>query len=355
MVQAQPLNVALVGFGYGGRTFHAPLIGASPRLRLHTVVSSRPEAVHARLPDAKVVPDLAAALTDPNIALVVVAAPNAEHAPLARQALETGRAVVVDKPFTLTLAEAVELVGMTEARGRLLSVFHNRRWDADFLTLQSLVEADRLGRIVRLESRFNRYRPEVRDRWREADVPGAGVWYDLGPHLIDQALVLFGMPVGVSADLTILRDGGKACDYAHVVLRYPDRRVILHADMLSAEPDPRFLVQGTRAAFLSHGLDPQEEQLKATGGAGGAGWGVDPQPGEIIDGATGAREPAPGVPGDYRRYYDGIAAALLEGAPNPVPPDEAVAVMAVLETARISAEQGREVCLDGLPIRPGAA
>lgn len=355
MTSAQPISVALVGFGYAGETFHAPLITASPGLRLHTVVSRRPERVHGCWPQVRVAADLGQALRDETIAMVVIAAPNAEHAPLARQALHAGRAVVIDKPFTLTLNEARDLAALAQAKGRLLSVFHNRRWDADFLTLKALIEQDRLGRIVRLESRFNRYRPEVRDRWREADVPGAGVWYDLGPHLIDQALLLFGRPVGVSADLAILREGGKACDYAHVVLRYPDRRVILHADMLSPEPDPRFLVQGTRAAFVSHGLDPQEEQLKAAGRAGGPGWGVDPRPGQIIDGATGAREPAPGFPGDYRRYYDGIAAALRREAANPAPPHEAVAVMLVLEAARLSAEHGREVRLDALPIGPGAA
>ena len=355
MTAPDPIPVALVGFGYAGETFHAPLIAACPGLRLHTVVSSRPEQVRERWPQVRVVADLDEALADVGVELVVIAAPNAEHAPLARRALNAGRAVVVDKPFTLTLAEAKALAQLGETRGRLLSVFHNRRWDADFLTLQGLIEANRLGRIVRFESRFNRYRPEVRDRWREADTPGAGVWHDLGPHLIDQALALFGQPLGVTADLAILRPGGKACDYAHAVLRYPDKRVILHADRLSADPDPRFVVQGSRAAFVTHGLDPQEDQLKATGGAGGEGWGVDPRPGEIIDGASGEREPAMGVPGDYRRYYDGIAAALRGEGPNPVPPLEAVAVMTVLEAARLSAERGCEVRLDALHSQAGAA
>ena len=332
-------GVALVGYGYAGKTFHAPLIAAAAGLRLHTVVSSQAETVVADWADAKVVADLDAALADPEVELVVIAAPNARHAPLARQALEAGRAVVVDKPFTLTAADARDLAALAETRGLLLSVFHNRRWDADLLTLQALIAEGRLGRIVRFESHFDRFRPQVRDRWREADTPGAGVWYDLGPHLIDQALVLFGRPLGITADLAVVREGGKATDYAHAVLRYDGFRAILHADMLSAAPDLRFSVQGDRAAWIKSGLDIQEDQLKATGRAGGDGWGLDPRPGMLIDGETGARTPVEGPNGDYRRFYDQIALALRDQAPNPVPPDQAVAVMEVLEAGLVSAER----------------
>ena len=338
----RPIGVALVGYGYAGKTFHAPLIAAADGLRLHTVVSSQAETVAADWPDAKVVADLDAALADPEVELVVIAAPNALHAPLARQALEAGRAVVVDKPFTLTAAEARDLAALAEARGLLLSVFHNRRWDADFLTLQALIAEGRLGRIVRFESHFDRFRPQVRDRWREADTPGAGVWYDLGPHLIDQALVLFGRPLGITADLAVVRDGGRATDYAHAVLRYDGFRAILHADMLSAAPDLRFSVQGDRAAWIESGLDIQEDQLKATGRAGGEGWGLDPRPGMLVDGETGAHTPVEGPNGDYRRYYGQIALALRGQAPNPVSPDQAVAVMEVLEAGLISAERRAE-------------
>lgn len=341
----RPIGVALVGYGYAGKTFHAPLIAAAQGLRLQTVVSSRAEAVTADWPQLRVVAGLEAALADPEVGLVVIAAPNDRHAPLARQALEAGRAVVVDKPFTLTAAEARDLTDVAEARGVLLSVFHNRRWDADFLTLQALIAEGRLGRIVRFESHFDRYRPQVRDRWREADTPGAGVWYDLGPHLIDQALVLFGRPQAITADLAIVRAGGQATDYAHAVLRYDGFRAILHADMLSAAPDLRFAVQGERAAWLKEGLDPQEDQLKATGRAGGAGWGVDSRPGVLIDGDTGQRTPASGPAGDYRRYYDGIASALVGQGPNPVPADQAAAVMEVLEAGLLSHDRRAEVTL----------
>lgn len=336
------VGVALVGYGYAGKTFHAPLIAAAQGLRLHTVVSSQAEAVTADWPEVKVVAGLDAALVDPEVELVVIAAPNALHAPLARQALEAGRPVVIDKPFTLTVAEARDLAALAEARELLLSVFHNRRWDADFLTLQALIAEGRLGRLVRFESHFDRFRPQVRDRWREADVPGAGVWYDLGPHLIDQALVLFGRPLGITADLAVVREGGRATDYAHAVLRYHGFRAILHADMLSAASDLRFSVQGDRAAWIKSGLDIQEDQLKATGRAGGDGWGLDPRPGMLIDGETDARTPVEGPNGDYRRYYDQIALALRGEGPNPVPPDQAVAVMEVLEAGLISAERRAE-------------
>ncbi|HWQ88178.1 MAG TPA: oxidoreductase [Brevundimonas sp.] len=336
-----PVGVALVGHGYAGRTFHAPLIGACAALDLRTVVTRRP----GDAPGLNTVATLDEALADPAVDLVVLATPNALHAPQARAALEAGKAVVVDKPFTLTTAEARALIALAEARGLLLSVFHNRRWDADFLALQADIAAGRLGRIVSFESRFDRYRPEVRDRWRERDEPGGGLWYDLGPHLIDQALVLFGRPLGVSCDLAVLRPGGQAVDYAHAVLRYDGLRVILHADMVSPAHDVRFVVQGERAAWLKSGLDVQEDQLKAGLPVGGPGWGVDPRPAVRVDGAGGDRMPAPGPPGDYRAYYDGVARALRAGSPPPVTAAEGLAVMEVLEACLESARLRVEVRL----------
>ena len=224
-------NVALVGFGYAGQTFHAPLIAACPGLGLHTVVTSRPDEVAAACPGARAVPAFETVLADPEIDLVVLATPNALHAPQARAALEAGKAVVVDKPFALSPAEARAVADLARAKGLFLSVFHNRRWDADFLSLQQQIASGILGAVRTFESHFDRFRPEVRDRWRERDGPGGGIWNDLGPHLIDQALVLFGRPLGVSCDLAVLREGGQAVDWARAVLRYADKRVILHADM----------------------------------------------------------------------------------------------------------------------------
>ncbi|HYC97585.1 MAG TPA: oxidoreductase [Brevundimonas sp.] len=340
-----PVNVALVGFGYAGRTFHAPLISACAGLNLHTVVTSQAEALAAAWPEARPVPGLDDALADPAVGLVVIATPNALHAPQARAALEAGKAVVIDKPFALDLAEARSIANLAGARGLFLSVFHNRRWDADFLALKAELAGGRLGAVHAFESHFDRFRPEVRDRWRERDEPGSGVWHDLGPHLIDQALVLFGRPLGVTCDLAVLREGGRAVDWAHAVLRYADRRIILHADMTTPAPGPRFAVHGARAGWIKSGLDVQEDQLKAGPPVGGPGWGVDPSPGVRVDGGTGAREPVPGPPGDYRAFYDAVAAALSEGAPNPVPPEQALAVMELLEAGIESDRRRADVAL----------
>lgn len=343
---AHTIGVALVGFGYAGRTFHAPLIDACRGLELRTVVSSRPDDVAAARPRVRAVPTLEAALADPAVDLVVLATPNALHAPQARAALEAGKPVVVDKPFALSLAEARELAALAEARGLLLSVFHNRRWDADFLALREALAADRLGPVITFESRFDRFRPEVRDRWRERDEPGAGLWYDLGPHLVDQALVLFGRPLAVTCDLAVLRPGATAVDWAHAVLRYPDKRVVLHADMTTAAPDVRFAVHGARASWLKSGLDVQEDQLKAGLPVADEAWGVDPHPPVVVDGATGRRETAPGPPGDYPAYYAAVAAALRGQGVNPVPPSEALAVMEVLEAGLESSRRRVEVVLE---------
>ncbi|MDY6922817.1 MAG: oxidoreductase [Pseudomonadota bacterium] len=340
-----PVNLALVGFGYAGRTFHAPLISACAGLRLHTVVTSQSEALAAVWPDARPAATLDEALSDPAIGLVVVATPNALHAPQALAALEAGKAVVIDKPFALDLAEARRVADRAEARGLLLSVFHNRRRDADFLALKAELASGRLGAVQTFESHFDRFRPEVRDRWRERDEPGGGIWHDLGPHLIDQALILFGRPLGVTCDLAMLREGGRAIDWAHAVLRYADKRVILHADMTTPAADIRFRVHGARASWLKSGLDVQEDQLKAGLPVGGPGWGVDPSPAVRVDGASGARESVASPPGDYLAFYDAVAAALTDDGPNPVPPAEALAVMEVLEAGIESDRRRAEVAL----------
>ena len=312
------------------------------------MVTSQPEALSAAWPTARPVATLDEALADPAVGLVVIATPNALHAAQATAALEAGKAVVIDKPFALDLAEARSVAALAEARGLLLSVFHNRRRDADFLALKAELASGLLGPIHTFESHFDRFRPDVRDRWRERDEPGGGVWHDLGPHLIDQALVLFGRPLGITCDLAVLREGGQAIDWAHAVLRYTDKRVILHADMTSPAPGLRFAVHGAKASWLKSGLDAQEDQLKAGLPVGGPGWGVEPSPAIRVDGATGARETVPGPPGDYRAFYDAVAAALSDGAPNPVPPGEALAVMAVLEAGIESDRRRAEVGLDAI-------
>lgn len=328
------MNVALLGYGYAGKTLHAPLIRSVPGLRLATVMSSRAADVAADLAGVSVVPSAGDAFGDSTVDLVVIATPNDTHFDLARRGLAAGKHVVVYKPFTITAAEASALTALAKETGRTLSVFHNRRWDADFLTVRQLIAGGELGEVVHFESHFDRYRPVVRNRWREGAGLGSGIWFDLGAHLVDQALQLFGAPEGVFADLGMQRSGAVAVDYFHVLLRYGRMRVVLHGSNLVAETVRRFEVHGTRGSFVKDGMDTQEDALKRGERPGGPGWGVDPQEGvatEWIEGVPQVRQ-VPMIPGNYPAYYVAIRQAIAEGAGNPVSPEEALAVMQVLRT-----------------------
>jgi predicted dehydrogenase len=350
-----PMRTGLIGFGFAGRTFHAPLLRTTPDLQLCAVASRQPEAVHAALGTGVQVHDTPEALIHrPDLDLVVIASPNDSHHPLAHAALLAGKAVVVDKPFTLDAAQALELVLLAEQRALLLSVFHNRRWDGDFLTLQALLADGRLGRIVQLESHFDRYRPVVRPRWREAAGPGGGLWTDLGPHLLDQALQLFGPPVALRADLATLREGGQADDWFDVQLRHANGlRVQLRASALAAQVGPRFVVQGQRGGWRKWGLDAQEDALRAGAQPDPAhpdAWGHDPSDGELRLAPAGQAgdallppQPWPNHRGRYPDYYRDIVRAWRGQGPNPVPPRQALAVMQGLDLARQSAARRCEL------------
>lgn len=341
-----PLQVALVGYGLAGRVFHAPLIAATPGLALHTVVSSNADKVHADLPGVRVVAEPQVACADSAIDLVVIASPNATHAPLAIAALQAGRHVVVDKPFAIDLAEAQTVAAAADASGRMLAVFHNRRWDADFLALRALLAAGDLGEIAEVHSHFDRFRPVVPDRWRERTGPGAGLWLDLGPHLVDQALQLFGLPDAVQADIAIQRAGAEVDDFFHVVLRYPRLRVVLHAGALVPGAGLRFAVHGTGGSWFKHGLDPQEAALRAGGAPGADGWGVETTPGRrlaVAADGTLLDAPSPNPAGDYRAFYAGVRDAIRDGATPPVTVGEALDVMRVLQAGIDSARTGRVV------------
>ncbi|HVD92026.1 MAG TPA: oxidoreductase [Vicinamibacterales bacterium] len=341
-----PLRVALIGYGYAGRTFHAPLIRSTPGLRLVSVCSRDATRVHRDLPGIAVTASLDDAIAGADADLIVIATPSHTHARLAMASLRAGKHVVVEKPLALTHASASDVARTAREKGRIVSVFHNRRWDGDFITLRQILERDTLGRVAHFESHFDRYRPEVKDRWRERAGPGAGVWYDLGPHLVDQALLLFGRPDRVLGDLATLRDAAVVDDWAHVVLDYPARRVVLHASMLVAGDPVRFVVHGRRGTWVMQGADVQEQQLQRGLTPLDPSWGENPRRGRLIDGATGVTVETPTAQGAYERFYMGVRDAILDRGPNPVSIDDALAVITIVETAIESSKQRRALTPD---------
>ena len=338
------VGVGLVGYGMAAASLHVPLIGAEPRLELRAVVSRDPAKVHRDLPAVPVVSSLDSLLAGPDVELVVVAAPSGVHHELAAAALRAGRHVVVDKPMTVTVAEADELIALSERYDRRLAAFHQRRWDSDHLSLSRCLAAGQLGRVSMYLSRYDRYRPHPVDRWRERDEPGAGLLYDLGAHLVDQALQLFGLPSTVTADVGTQRPGAVVDDYFHLVLGYGvlghgPLRAILHAGSLVLAPGPRLEVHGDQGSFVSGEIDGQVAALLAGQRPGDEGWGESGGSASLttVDG----ERPAERVPGAYQTFYREMAAAVRGQGPVPVPAAEARDVVRVIECAQRSSADGR--------------
>ncbi|MFC5863611.1 oxidoreductase [Acidicapsa dinghuensis] len=334
------IQVGLIGYGYAGKTFHAPLIRTVSGLELTVVGSSRRDTVQADLPGVAICPPTEVT-SHPDVDLVVVATPNDSHEPLATAAMRAGKHVVVDKPFTVTLDEARSLVQVAKEEKRLLSVFQNRRWYSEVLATREILESGRLGHVSHYECHMDRFRPNVRKRWREEPGPGAGLWFDLGPHLIDQSLHLFGMPDSVQASFAILREGGQTDDWAHIQLNYKALRVILHASLLVSGGGPRSILHGTVASWAKYGGDPQEAQLIAGMLPTDPGYGVDNDPGVLFDGATGAKTEIAVPLGDQRPYYAGVRDAILNGKPAPISGEHGVAIMAILLATFAAGREGR--------------
>src|ERR1700733_1341674 len=296
------IRVGLIGYGYAGKTFHAPLIQSVPGLALVVVGSGKRELLQATHPRITVC-SATEVPTHPEVDLVVIATPNDSHFPLAAAALRAGKDVVIDKPFTVTLAEARKLAQIAAQQQRLLSVFHNRRWESEVLATKAILQSGVLGEVSHYECHMDRFRPTVRDRWRENPGPGAGLWFDLGPHLIDLALHLFGLPQSVHANFGILREGGQTDDWAHIQLNYDRVRVILHASLLVSGGVARSILHGTRASWAKYGADVQEKQLMAGMKPGDEGFGCDPDSGILYEGATGAQTETPTPVGCQQMYY----------------------------------------------------
>ncbi|WP_426493889.1 oxidoreductase [Enterobacter ludwigii] len=341
------IRVGLIGYGYASKTFHAPLIAGTPGMALAAVSSSDATKVHADWPCVPVVSEPKHLFNDPNIDLIVIPTPNDTHFPLAKAALEAGKHVIVDKPFTVTLSQARELDALAKSFGRVLSVFHNRRWDSDFLTVKALLNEGTLGEILFFESHFDRFRPQVRNRWREQAGPGSGIWYDLAPHLLDQAVNLFGLPVSMTVDLAQLRPGAQTTDYFHAVLSYPQRRIVLHGTMVAAAESARYILHGTRGSFVKFGLDPQEERLKNGERLPQEDWGYDMRDGVVtrVEGEERVEETLLTIPGNYPAYYAAIRDALNGTGDNPVPASQAIQIMELIELGIESAKHRATLCL----------
>ncbi|MCA1055490.1 oxidoreductase [Rossellomorea aquimaris] len=342
----KPITIGLAGYGFSGQSFHRPLLQHSEKFTIHTVMSSNEEKVQQDLEGIKVVKTLDELLQE-EIELVVITTPNHLHYTMIKKALEAGKHVVVEKPFVTNSAEGDELIRLAEEKGLLLSVFHNRRWDADFLTLEKLLNEKRLGELATYEAHFDRYRPAVKDRWKENKIDGGGVLYDLGAHLIDQALCLFGKPQWVFADVFAQRDPEKAEDYFQITFGYEGMRVGLYSRSMVLDPGPRYQVHGKTGSFMKVGMDPQESDLKEGIDPYSSEWGREDESlwGTLSlaneDGVTTGRLPS--EKGDYTKYYEGIYEALRNNGTVPVRAEDANDVIRIIEACIQSSHDKRAI------------
>ena len=340
------IDVGLIGFGLGGKSFHAPVIAAVEGLRLAAVLQRRESTAAEIYPDVKIVRSIEEMLALPSIQLVAISTPNELHYPYARLCLEAGRDVVVDKPFATTFAEARELAELAQQCGRLLTVYQERRLDGDFATLKKLIADGELGRLVQFEEMFDRCRPKVRDSWKEKPGPGRGVFWDLGPHLLDHALALFGEPESLLADIRIERDGGASADAFDVTFYYANGfRAVMSSTTLAPVARPHFRVRGTKASFIKQGLDPQEALLRAGAPMGGSSWGLEkPEEwGTLTPTEVGAARRVESARGDYRKFYENVRDVMLGKARPLVTLEDALRVMRALELSEESSAQRKVV------------
>ena len=339
------IEVGLVGFGLAGRAFHAPVIRAVPGLHLAAILERSGTQAAEKYPDVRIVRTLDELLSMSEIRLIVLATPNETHYSFARQCLEAGRDVVVDKPFTTTLEEAVWLVQFARAANRLLTVYQNRRYDGDFQAIRQLVVAGKLGRIVRFETSYDRFRPQLKPgAWRETACPGSGILFDIAPHLIDHALVLFGLPEAVTADVRAERENAAADDAFDITLHYSNgMRAVLRSSILAAVPRPRFVLFGTQASFVKQSFDPQEMNLRRGFIPADKPWGYQPEEDwgvlTVPRGDSFEQRRIPSATCDYRDYYSNLRDAILGRAALAVTPEYALEVVRVLELARESSQK----------------
>ncbi len=346
------INVGLIGFGMAGRVFHAPFITNVPGLHLKKIRETKQDnikLINSYYPGAEVVNDSLAILQDESIDLVVIGSPNATHFNLAKEALQAGKHVLVDKPFTVTTAEADELIELANRKQKVLTVFQSRRWDSDYKTVQKVIESKVLGNLVEYGAYYDRFRNFIKEgTWKEENLPGSGLLYDLGSHLIDQALYLFGIPETVTADVQVQRQGSNIVDYFEVNLRYAQLKVILKSGMLVREPGPHFVLHGDQGAFIKHGMDVQEEALKLNRHPhNDPSWGVEPEEqwGTLNTAINGLhfRGKVESEVGDYTGLYQNVYKAILGEEELIVKPEQARNTIRVIELALLSSQEQRTV------------
>ncbi|WP_447641766.1 MULTISPECIES: Gfo/Idh/MocA family oxidoreductase [Chitinophagaceae] len=347
------IGVGLIGFGMAGEIFHAPFIRNVEGFSLRKIRTANPEYVQKarhEYPDVEIVDKSGSIFDDANIQLVVIATSNTSHYELAKDALVKGKNVVVDKPFAITTEEADELIVLAKEKGLLLSVYQNRRWSSDFKTLQSIVEKGLVGRVVEAEMYYDRFRNELKhNAWREKNLPGSGILYDLGAHLIDEALILFGRPKYIWADLAIQRKDAQAVDYFNIILKYSSGlRVKLGAGMLKAQPRPHYILNGEQGSYVKDSMDPQENELKAgKRPSSSIDWGKETPAmyGKLVYLQEGSLKEMqiPSISGDYTGFYQNIYDTLHKKAALKVQPEEGRNIIRIIEMAIESNEQRCEI------------
>lgn len=344
------VNTALLSYGMSGEIFHAPLLHAHPGFNLSWIMERSASRAARRYPAIKTVRSLDDILQDDAVELVVVNTPHDTHYELASRVLEAGKHAIVEKPFVVNTREGEALIRLAEQRNVMLSVFQNRRWDGDFMTVRKVLQSGLLGPLVEFEAHYDRYRPEVDSAtWKEGARPGSGILYNLGTHMIDQALALFGKPSSLSAQVSIQRQGGVSPDYYDIRMYYSGFTAIVKSGYLVREPGPRYVAHGLHGTFTKYGLDPQEQALKDGGIPGTPGWGtehkhwwgrINTQVADLhIEGAIET------LPGNYSGFYDSIYAALREGKQPEVTAEQALRVIRIVECAMESSDQGRTVAV----------
>lgn len=349
--QHLPISVGLASYGMSGLVFHAPLLAANPQFTLRKVLERHGEKSKACYPAVTVVKDFRALVADESLELIVVNTPNALHFEMGRQALLAGKHVVLEKPFTVTAREAYDLIALAQAQNRVLTVFQNRRWDGDFRTVQQVVKQQLLGKLVSYEAHYDRFRNYIEaNTWKEETGPGSGILYNLGSHMLDQALVLFGKPQAITADIGTQRPGGQIDDYYDITLHYPNLKAVVKSSYLVREPGPRYMLHGTEGSFLKSGLDPQEEALKAGLLPIGPTWGQEVKAdwgvlNTQINGLhfTGAIETLPGA---YPSFYQNVYEAIREGQELQVKPEEAALSIHLIELAQQSSREQRTIIVE---------